>query len=93
MTLFYLLVVIVQPAEVKDRTEVESQHFVRTDGSVNLVLTTRISHPQRGAPVTTDQVSVHLQCPAASAVRETYMTAQAPVFPVAPVSGAPQPMD
>lgn len=86
---------IVDPAEVKDRAEVRSQHFVKTAGSVNL--DSRANNPdqssQRGAPVTTDQVSVHLQCPAASAVTETCMTAQTPVLPVTVAAEAPHSMD
>lgn len=75
-----------------DRAEVKSQHFVRTAGSVNLdsCANNPDQSSQRGAPVTTDQVSVHLQCPAASALTETCMT---PVLPVAPAPEASQPMD
>ena len=89
---YYLLVVLVDPAEVKDRAEVKLQHFVRTAGSVNLDAgaNNRDQSPQRGAPATADQVSVHLQCPAVSAVTGTCLTAQTPVLPVAQAPEAPQ---
>lgn len=92
---YYILVVIVDPVGVEDRAEVKAQHFVRTSGSLNpdSRANNQDQWSQRGTPVTTDQVSVHLQCPASSAVTETCMTAQMPVLPVAPVPEAPQPMD
>ncbi len=80
---------------IVDPAEVEAQHSVRTAGSVNPDSRANNQNQcsQRGTPVTTDQVSVHLQSPASSAVTETCMTAQKPVLPVAPAPEAPQPMD
>lgn len=75
-----LLVMIANAVEVKDRREVEALHFVGAAGSVNLesVVNSPDQWSQKGALVRTDQVSVHLQSPAASALTETCMTAQTP---------------
>lgn len=66
-------------AEVKDRAEVMSQHFVRAAGSVNL--DARANNPdqssQTGGTFTTDQVSVHLQCPDSSALTDMYDSSDA----------------
>lgn len=73
---YYPLAEIVEPAEV------EPQYFVSTAGSLNLHSNNWDLSRQRGAPVTADRVSVHLMCPASSAVTETCMTGQTRVLTV-----------
>lgn len=70
---YYTLAVIVDPVDLEDRAEVESEHFVRTAGSVYLDsgANNQDQSPQREARVTTDQVSVHLWCPSSFAPTAT----------------------
>ncbi len=76
---YHLLLAIVDPAEVKYGAKVKSQHFVRTAGSVNLDsrANNQDQSPRRRAPDTTDQVSVHLRCPASTALTDTYDSSDA----------------
>lgn len=70
----------VDPVDLGDRAEVESEHFERTAGSVYLDsgANDQDQSPQRGSRVTTDQVSVRLLCPSSFAMTEACLTAQMP---------------